>query len=229
MKIVCQKGVLSKAVSLAQNAVSSKSTLPILNNLLFETHSKGLEILGTDLEIGLRCQVEVEMVKPGSITIPAKKLSDILREIPDADVEISVEEGTRISIKCGKSLFKVMGLSRDDFPNLPEFKNEKGVELKDKTFLEMIKKVIFSVSNDETRYVLNGALLAIDGKEAKMVSTDGHRLSFIRQTLEKSKDKNTAILPTKALNELLKILDGSEDLIKIFFSDNHLFFQKKSV
>src|SRR4051812_18079221 len=103
MKIVCQKAVLAKAVGLAQNAVSSKSTLPILNNLLFETKGKGIEILGTDLEIGLRCQVEVEVIKEGSITIPAKKLMDIIRESPDEEIELTVEDGTKVSIKCGKS------------------------------------------------------------------------------------------------------------------------------
>src|SRR5690349_4773072 len=145
MKIVCQKSTLASAVNLAQSVVSSKSTLPILNNLLFETQQNSVKILGTDLEIGLRCQAAAEVVKPGSITIPAKMLSDILREAPEGEVELSVD-GTKVKIKCGRSNFTVMGLSREDFPSLPEAKKEKGIQIKEKYFLEMIRKVIFSVS-----------------------------------------------------------------------------------
>jgi DNA polymerase-3 subunit beta len=195
MKIVCQKNVLSKAVGLAHNAVSTKSTLPILSNLLFETSKKGVEVLGTDLEIGLRCFAEVEVVQPGAITIPARKISDILRECPDQEVEISVDEGNRITIKCGKTMFKVMGLSRDDFPNLPEVKNEKMLEIEDKELMDMIKKVHFAVSSDETRRILNGALLSVEGSTIRMVSTDGHRLSLVNRKLKKSGDKSASIIP----------------------------------
>ena len=228
MKIICQKSVLAKAVGLAHNAVSSKSTLPILSNILFETNKKGVEVLGTDLEIGLRCFIEVEVVKPGAITIPAKKISDILRECPDQEVEISVDEGNRITIKCGKTLFKVMGLSREDFPNLPEIKNEKTLKIADKDLLDMIRKVHFAVSNDETRRVLNGALLAVEGDVIRMVSTDGHRLSLVTHKLGQAGEKSSAIVPGKTLNELLKILDGGTDEIEVTFTENHVFFKKSN-
>ncbi len=228
MKIVCQKAVLSKAVGLAQNAVSGKSTLPILGNLLFETTKEGIDILGTDLEIGLKCKAEVEVVKQGSITIPAKKLSDLIRASADQEIELSVEGGTKVNFKCGKFNSSIMGLSKEDFPNLPEVKNEKVVEIKDNDLMEMIKKVVFSVSNDETRRILNGALLSVDGKEVKMVSTDGHRLSFIRKEIDGGKEKHSVILPTKALNEILKILDGGEEKVQLSFSEGHLFVHKGS-
>jgi DNA polymerase-3 subunit beta len=227
MKIVCQKSTLSSAVNLAQSVVSSKSTLPILNNLLFETQQDAVKILGTDLEISLRCQAAAEVVKPGSITIPAKMLSDILREVAEGEVELAVE-GTKVKIKSGRSNFMVMGLNREDFPSLPEVKKEKGVQIKEKDFLEMIRKVIFSVSNDETRRVLNGALFSVQGKEATMVSTDGHRLSLAKKPLAGEHEKSSAILPTKSLTELSKILEDSEETATITFSDNHLFFEKGS-
>src|SRR5687768_10712909 len=102
MKIVCNKSELSKAIGLAQSAVSNKSTLPVLGNLLFEAADNAVFITGTDLEIGLKVKAAVEVIQPGSVTIPAKKLSDIVRECPDADIEITVSDGTRVEFKCGK-------------------------------------------------------------------------------------------------------------------------------
>jgi DNA polymerase-3 subunit beta len=225
MKIVCHKSVLATAVGLVQSVVSSKNTLPILNNLLIETAEKGVNILGTDLEIGLRSKVEVEVLKPGSITLPAKKLSELIREVPQEEIELSVE-GTKVSLKSGKFHSQLMGLGREDFPSLPELKAEKGLEIKDQDLQGMIRKVIFSVSNDETRRVLNGALFSVQGKEVSMVSTDGHRLSMVRKVLDKNVDRASAIVPTKALMELERLLDGSESTLKVFFSENHLFFEK---
>src|SRR5882672_4142379 len=127
MKLVCNKVELSKAISMAQSAVSNKSTLPVLGNLLFEADKNSVTITGTDLEIGLRCKAHVEVIEPGSITIPAKKLSDIVRECPDADIELTVKDGTKVEIKCGKSKFNIVGIGAEDFPNLPAQKKEKSV------------------------------------------------------------------------------------------------------
>ena len=228
MKLVCNKAELSRAISMAQSAVSNKSTLPVLGNLLFEAEKNSVVITGTDLEIGLRVKANVEVVNPGSVTIPAKKLSEIVRDCPDADIEITVKDGTKIEIKCGKSKFNIMGISAEDFPNLPAQKKDKSVEVEDKVLARMIKKTAFSVSNEETRYVLNGALFNVEGKKVRMVSTDGHRLSYIERELSKSMDPISAIVPTKALNEMMKILDGSDEVVTIYFTENHLFVEKNS-
>jgi DNA polymerase-3 subunit beta len=228
MRLVCNKIELSKAIGMAQSAVSNKSTLPVLGNLLFEADKNSVTITGTDLEIGLKCKANVEVIEPGSVTIPAKKLSDIVRECPDSDIELNVKDGNKIEIKCGKSKFHIVGISPEDFPNLPVQKKEKSVEMEDKVFLRMIKKTIFSVSSEETRYVLNGALFQVEGKKVRMVSTDGHRLSYIEKELSKSTENLSAIVPTKALNELMKILDGSDERVTVFFTENHLFVEKNS-
>src|SRR5579863_1369604 len=119
MKLVCSKAELSRAIGIVQSAVSNKSALPILGNLLFEADKNSLIITGTDNEIGLRLKAAVEVVQAGSVTIPAKRLADIVRECPDSDIEITVKDGVKVEIKCGKSLFKIMGISSEDFPNLP--------------------------------------------------------------------------------------------------------------
>lgn len=228
MRLVCNKIELSKAIGMAQSAVSNKSTLPVLGNLLFEADKNSVTVTGTDLEIGLKCKANVEVIEAGSVTIPAKKLLDIVRECPDAEIEINVKEGNKIEIKCGKSKFHIVGISPEDFPTLPVQKREKSVELEDKILLRMIKKTVFSVSSEETRYVLNGALFQVEGKKVRMVSTDGHRLSFIEKEISKSTENFSAIVPTKALNELMKILDGSDEHVTVFFTENHLFVEKNS-
>lgn len=228
MKIVCNKAELSKAIGLAQSALSNKSTLPVLGNLLFEATDNAVVITGTDLEIGLKVKATVEVIQPGAVTIPAKKLSDIVRECPDSDIEITVNDGTKIEFKCGKYKSHIMGINAEDFPNLPAQKKDKSVQVEDKVLLRMIKKTAFSVSNEETRYVLNGALFQVEGTKARMVSTDGHRLSYIEKELSKSMDNISAVVPTKALAELVKILDGGDEQVTVYFTDNHLFVEKNS-
>lgn len=229
MKIVCRKDMLLKAVGLAQSAVSSKSTLAILQNLLFEVGKDGVFILGTDLEIGMKVKVEAEAVTPGSITIPGKKLSEIVRECPDGEIEISADSNNRILLSSGKASFKIVGLPRDEYPNLPTPKDEKALELPSASLLEMIQKATVSVSNDDTRHILNGALLQVEGAEARMVSTDSHRLTFVKRTIDGKAGKHSAIIPQKALGELAKILDATQDPVMVRFSDNQIFFEKAGV
>src|ERR1035437_2624355 len=116
MRLVCNKVELSKAIGIAQSAVSNKSTLPVLGNLLFEADKNSVIITGTDLEIGLRCRANVEGLEPGSVTIQAKKLNDIVRECPDSEIESNVKDSNKIEIKCGKSKFHIVGISPEDFP-----------------------------------------------------------------------------------------------------------------
>jgi DNA polymerase-3 subunit beta len=227
MKIVCRKDVLSKAVGLAQSAVSSKTTLAILGNLLFEADKSGVTIIGTDLEIGLKVKVEAEVVREGSVTIPAKKLSEIIRECEDGDIEIDADANQRIQIKGGATS-KIPGLARDEYPKMPEPKDDKAVEIPSKALQEMIQKAVVSISTDDTRHILNGALLQVEGSEVRMVSTDSHRLTFVKRSIEAKAPKHSAIVPQKALTELAKFLDASADLVKVRFSENQIFFEKGS-
>lgn len=226
MKIVCTKADLSQAIGLTLNAVSSKSTLPVLGNLLFEVSGKEVQITGTDLEIGLRTKMAAEILKEGSITIPAKKISDLVRECPDQDIEITLGENEDIKIRYGKGRYSIKGLKAEDFPSLPEAKDGSSLEISEQDLLEMIKKVSFSVSTDETRYVLNGALLMAEGNKVLMVSTDGHRLSKTSKSLEKSQEKVNVVLPTKALVEIQRVLVGGENKVTVHLSNNHLFLEK---
>lgn len=231
MKVVLNRADLLKGISTVQSAVAAKNTMPILANVLLEAKEKKLEFVATDLDMGIRCSVQAEVVEKGSITINAKKLSDIVRELPEASVDLEIDDNHKMILVCQKSNFKIHGLPKDDFPILPDVKKDKVFKLKGALLQEMIRKTIFAVSTDETRYVLNGVFFQVESGKIRMVATDGHRLAFIQKKLEgKSDEKCSVIIPTKTLNELTKVIsdlgkDKEEDLIvEIVATDNQVKF-----
>jgi DNA polymerase III subunit beta len=236
MKVVLNRAELLKGILTVQSAVATKNTMPILANVLLEAREKKLEFVATDLDMGIRCSVSAEIVEKGSITINAKKLSDIVRELPEASVDLEIDENHKMILVCQKSTFKVHGLPKDDFPILPEVKKDKLFKIKGSVLQEMIRKTLFAVSTDETRYVLNGVLFQVDGEKLKMVATDGHRLSFIQKKIEnKSNNQCNVIIPTKALNELSKIITemakGKEEdgVVEIASTENQIKFITEGV
>ncbi|OGW84255.1 MAG: DNA polymerase III subunit beta [Omnitrophica bacterium GWA2_52_8] len=226
MEIIVHKGALVKALSSVGNVASQKAnTLPILSNVLFETtKEEGLRLVGTDLEVGVSTTIPITITKPGSITIPAKKLSEIIRELPDGEVEISVKKNNAVNIKSDKAYFKIMGLSVDDYPKLPEFNLEDAVELDQAVLKEGLSLTAFAISYDETRYVLNGVLLSVKGNKLRLVATDGRRLAFVEKDFKNKKEKNfEIIIPSKAVQELIRILSW-EGEVKIIPTKNQVVF-----
>jgi DNA polymerase-3 subunit beta len=229
MKFTCKRSDLTHAVQMVVNAVSARNTLPILANILFETRENALQLSGTDLEVTIKCQLPAEILESGSVTIPAKRLQEIVRELPETEVSITVNDHYQITLTCQKSMFKLHGLPKDDYPNLTRAIPQGGFEIPQAKMLEMIRKTIFSVSNDETRYVLNGVLFTIENQKLRMVSTDGHRLSLMEAGVDAQVSPIFSnIIPAKALLELNKILD-SEGLVKIQYTDNQIIFSTPKV
>lgn len=233
MEFKTTKSNLQKAVSLAGGVVSTKTaTLPILGNLLIEIEDKDqMTVVGTDLEVGISTTIPVEVKQKGSVTIPAKKINDIIRELPDGDVEITVGKNNAVNIKSGKSFFKIMGLGKEDYPKLPEWKDENAFEFEQALIKESLGLTVFAISNDETRYVLNGILISIKDGYIRFVATDGRRLAFAEKKVESKNKRNVdMIVPTKAIHELMKILtwDGtvriipSQNQVIFDFGDTHL-------
>ena len=187
MKIITSKDNLLKGIQIVQNAVSSKSTLPILSHILFEAKKDGIRLVATDLEIGLSVKVVGDVAEEGSITIPARKFSEIIKELSGIDpIQISVKKSQNITIESNKSYFRLMGLSKDDFPQLPEFPahTSKGVDfvkISQKLLKNMIQLTSFAMSHDETRYVLNGIFFSFKDKALKLVATDGRRLAVMEK------------------------------------------------
>lgn len=224
MKIQCNKEAFLNCIQLVQNIVSTKTTLPILSNVLLETEKDALSLTTTDLEVGIKCRFPAKVTEEGTVTLPAKRLSSIIRELPDKAISLDVEENNVATIKCGSSFFKVMGMAKDEFPKLPRFSDTGSFKIEQKVFKDLIRKTSYSISHDETRYVLNGLyLIAKDGK-IMAVATDGRRLALIDKEYELASSINvSAIIPAKAIAELSRILKD-EGKMKVSFSSNQIAF-----
>jgi len=245
MHIVCEKENLLKGIRIIETAVSSKATLPILGNFLIETETKAgsrsagkIKMVSTDLEIGLKCYIDAKIIEGGGCTIPAKRFGSLIGELSKDDkIEIKVDKESHVDIKSGKSHFVLMGTSVEDYPALPEF-SEKGAFTIDMELMsEMIKKTIFAVSTEETRYSLNGVYFIIEEKQLKMVATDGRRLAYIfNNAISETKETNIiskGIVPTKTINEVIKIISLIEPVkgktIKFSINENQIAFQLNDI
>lgn len=226
MEIKVSKSNFLKGLALVGGVTAQKAnTLPILSNILLETAKDGqLRLIGTDLEVGISTNVPVEIVKEGSITVPAKKIHEIIRELPEGEVEITVAKNNAVNIRAGKSYFKIMGLSKEDYPKLPEWSQKDAIEVDQAIVKESLSLTSFAISYDETRYVLNGVLISVSGGKIRFVATDGRRLAYTEKDFEnKGSKKIEMIVPMKAVQELVKLLtwDGT---LQIIPSQNQVVF-----
>src|SRR3989339_691804 len=171
MKIHCTKEDLTKGVQTIQSALSSRTTLPILLNFMMETESSKIKVVSTDLEMGVKHYIPAEVESDGSITIPAKKFADILHSLPEGqEVELFVDAGDKVQLKCGRSRFAIIGAPKTEYPVLPEFDRKEAFELPMGVVLDMVRKTIFAASSDETRHVLNGVLWSAKTGVLEMVA-----------------------------------------------------------
>jgi len=224
MKFNITKDLLIKNVQTVQSAINTKSTLPILSNILIEADEEDITLTATDLDIGIISKIPIKPNLTGSITIPAKKFADIIKELPETDISISVKKNNAVSIECQNGSFKIMGLPKDEFPQVPEFKDKESITIQQKKLKEMLGMTSFAVSHDETRYVLNGILFIIKPACIRLVATDGRRLALIESKMQLPKThERKAIVPTKAVDELARIL-GDEGDVRVTFSENQVLF-----
>lgn len=225
MDFVITKESLLRELQAMQGIVEKKSTIPILSNILINATKGQLELLATDLEVGIRTTCEATVSKPGTVTLSARRLFDIVRLLPDAEVRVKGDEGNWVVITCQKARFRIVGLPREDFPAVPEFDFTEGIAIERPLLADLIGKVLFAITTDETRIQLNGALMILNKKHLTLVATDGHRLSYVSGRLEKgsSETKVEVIVPRKALQELTRLGEGEEVLFGQ--KENHVFFK----
>lgn len=228
MKIICSKEELLNGLKITQPIVGTKSTLPVLSNILFETEGTKVKLSATDLEIGVACYIKAEVVEEGSITIPAQRLMDIVREIPDTNIEMNVTKDN-IKIVANKSKFNLVGIAKKDFPNLPEYDKTATFTVKRADLITMFKKTIFSTSKDLQRYALNGIYFVAEENKIKAVSTDGKRLSFIERDIDKEfiaiNSPIKVIIPNKAIADFLKLFSAlAVDNMQVSVSNNLITF-----
>ena len=201
--------------------------IPILSNVLVEATGDRIQLTATDLELGIRCSCPARVKKQGASTIPAKRLLDYVRLLPDADLEVKIQENQWASLTCGRSKTRMAGMSRESFPELPHMPAELA-HIPVGLLASMIAKTIFAISSEESRFTLNGALLTLKPTGMVMVSTDGHRLAMVEAEMDLPvTSPYRALLPRKAMGEILKLAQDSSSDASIRFSgdENHLFFQ----
>ena len=224
MRVTCSKVDLSKGIQTVQNIVSTKTTLPILSHILLETRENQLRLVSTDLETGIECLIPAKILEPGGITVPARKIGEIVRELPEAEINLSMKD-LMVTLTCRKGVFKIAGLEGDDFPKLPQLGDKKSFVLRQDVLKEMFEKTSFAVSRDESRRALNGIFFIIKENKLKLVATDGRRLAYIEKKVEISKDvEGEVIVPTKASNELSRIMDEGRGELKIVLGENQIAF-----
>ncbi len=229
MEITVSRQDLVRELTATQSVVERKTTIPILSNFLLEAEGERLAITATDLDQAIRTSASVKVKKPGSCTIPARKLYDYIKLLPDGEISIKLLENHWVQIRSGRSNTKMVGMARANFPQIPEFPTVAVTSISAAALRTLIARTIFAISNEESRYTLNGALLILKAESLAMVATDGHRLSFVEkpnEVLDGMSGEKRVLVPRKALQELQQLLTNT-DAEKIEFADDEhtLFFR----
>ena len=228
MEVRIDKDTFLDGVQKVQGVVETKGAMPILSHLLLTTEKDRISIQATDLEIGAKGYYPANVISTGKVTLNAKKLFDILRELPREEVHLVKEDNHWVTLKCGKSKFRLPGMSSQDFPPFPDFSEDSLLKFSGKLLKEMIRKTFFALSPDETRQALNGLLLEREGGKVNMVGTDGHRLAIIQRELDDAfkGEKLSYLIPKKALAELMKLIEDEEATFSFSAKNNHMAFIK---
>jgi len=227
MEFIVRKFDLLQELTLIQGVVERKTTIPILANVLVRASGSELGILATDLEIGLKSVCPIKLTTAGSMTLPAKRLYEIVRALPDKEIKFKRGDGNWVTVTCGTSRFRIAGLPQEDFPALAEPK-AKTIKIAPDALGKLISRTIFAISTEDSKYTLSGALMLIKPNSITMVATDGHRLAHIERadSFEEVSEEVRVLVPKKAMSELVKMISESGEGEKIAFSrdENHLFF-----
>ncbi len=227
MNLTIAKEQLLAGLQSVQNVVSSRTTLPILSNVLLRAEGTRLELTATDLDVTISSSVEATVKKPGSTTLPVRKLVGIAKELASQEIDLEVDDKSFCSVRAGSSFFKIRGLGPEEFPPMPKFKDDKKITLPQEKIRSMLKKTSFAISTDESRYVLNGIYFSLKEHKLTMVATDGRRLALVDEEVEVGTgSQGEFIVPAKAVNELNRLLQDKGD-VEITFSDNQAAFALK--
>jgi DNA polymerase-3 subunit beta len=228
MEITVSKFELLRELTATQGVVERKTTIPILSNYLFEAAGDRLSLTATDLDLSLRTSCNAKVKKEGACTIPARKLHDYVKLLPDADITIKLLENHWVSIRCGRSNTKMVGMAKSNFPGLPVFPAAGAIKIPAAVLRSMIGKTGFAIASEESRYTLNGALMVLKPESITMVATDGHRLAHVERGAEKFEGVSgemKTLIPKKAMDELKSLLDSDVETIDFAKDESTLFFR----
>lgn len=229
MKAICARKDLYEGVQTVSRAVAGRSALPILSNVYIATEDGHLRLTAFDLELGMRCAVPAMIEEDGALTVPARMLGEVLSTFPEADVILSTADQSSVNIRCEKSDYLILGLPPEEFPALPEVPEDRSFEIPQAVLRDMIKQTIFAVSPDESRAILTGVLMVLQGNEIRFVATDGHRLALRKAQVESAQGEATCIIPSRALSELGRMLSEEDSPVAVAVSDGQIKFVVKGV
>jgi DNA polymerase-3 subunit beta len=224
MKFTITRERLQEGLSAVANAVPTKTTLPVLSNILVEAVQDGIRLSGTDLDIAVSTVVPAEVDTQGALTLPARKLVEIVRELPSAAIRIAAAGEQRVNLECGRSRFKLLGIPRDEFPTFPAVRFDGAWKVTSVDLQKLISHVSFAASTEESRPILNGVLWELRKDQMRMVATNGHRLARMDVAVGGHGESGDFIVPPKALDQVRRLF-GSADEVEIARSENHLGFR----
>lgn len=223
MIFTCEKQKLQEGILITQKAITGKTNMKILEGILINATESGITLIGSDMDISIKTKVEADVKEIGKVVIDSKIFGEIIRKLPDSLITIEVIENDTVQISCEKSVFNVVYMNGDEYPTLPEINNNDYIEIPQNVLKNMIKSTTFAIAQDETRPILQGVLFEIKDKNLNLVALDGYRLAIKSEYLET--DMNIQIvIPGRNLNEVSRILEESDDEVKITFTNNHILF-----
>ncbi len=228
MEVHVDRDAFIRGLQMAHNVVEPRQTLPVLANVLLEAQEETLRMTATDLEVSVRVTGPAKVVKPGTITISARKLMEIVKELPAAPLAIRVQENAWVALRCAGVSYLLVGLTPEEFPAVGDGASTGWLSLDGKVLGEMLAQTTFAISRDESRYALNGVLLAVHDKELRMVATDGHRLALTARPLPTAGPAVSGIVPRKAVQEVARIV-GSGEEVQVAISDSQFMLKMTNV
>lgn len=228
MEFICSKSDLAEAINIVHRAVSSRTTLPILEGIYFEASDNKLKLFATDLEIGIENYISASVVKEGNVVISARIFADIVRKLPDADIHVKIDKDSKLSITCQNSFFILSGHHGGEFPEPPHLEEENRYIIPKDLFKNMIRQTTFAAALNETMPILTGVLLEVEGNEVNMVALDGYKLALRKAWFDQAQDNIKAVIPSKTLNEIGRILGNDDGNISISISSNQAIFKTEN-
>jgi DNA polymerase III subunit beta len=228
MEVHVDRDAFLRGLQMVHNIVEPRQTLPMLANVLLETETEAARLTTTDLEVGARVSVPAEVTSPGAITISARKLLEIVKELPSAPLSLKVQENAWVALRCGRASYKLVGLTAEDFPAVGEGASPAWITVDGKLLRDMLMQTTFAISHDESRYALNGVLFALHGHELRLVATDGHRLALAIRPLGGGAGQVSGIVPRKAVQEIARIVGAGEE-VEVSIGDNQFMLRMPNV
>ncbi|MBS4803380.1 MAG: DNA polymerase III subunit beta [Clostridium sp.] len=223
MKFICEKQKLQEGISISSKAITGKTTMPILEGIYISAKDNQLKLIGSDMDVSIETMVDADIKEEGSIVIDSRIFGEIIRKLPNSEIIIETLENEIIQITCQKSVFNLVYMNGDDYPELPKINESLSVEVPQNILKSMIRGTSFAIAQDETRPILQGILFEVKDKKLNLVALDGYRLAIRTEFLDNDNDIEV-VIPGKTLNEVSRILEDISDIVKITFTDNHILF-----